>query len=192
MMRLLRCLLLCLGLAALCGRASAADWWAGLGVHDLNGSALTVKGRWVVVVFLSPECPIANAEVPELNAIAEAYAPKGVTLVGAYADPTLPLASFRQHAADYRLRFETADDRTHHLTRAAGATYTPEVCVFSRAGGILYRGRIDDRASEYGGTKPQATEQDLREVLDALTAGHPAPFAQKPGFGCSIPDLARP
>jgi thiol-disulfide isomerase/thioredoxin len=192
MLPLLRCLLLCAGLASLSGRAAANDWWGGLALRDLNGAALAPKARWVVVVFLSPECPVANAEVPELNAIADAYADKGVALVGAYADPTLPPASFRQHAADYRLHFAATDDRAHRLVRAAGATYTPEVCVFTRTGEIVYHGRIDDRVSDLGGARPEATEHDLREVLDALVAGRPVPFNRKPGFGCSIPGPATP
>jgi hypothetical protein len=124
-----------------------------------------------VIVFLSPECPVANADVPVLNALAAEFAPRGFSFVGAYADPALSLADLRRHAAGYRLAFPAVDDRARRLVRAAGATFTPEVCVFSRAGALLYRGRIDDRVEDYGAARPSATHEDLREVLAALAAG---------------------
>lgn len=187
MSRPLRCLMLCVCLGGLPGAVAAADWWTNLALRDLAGAALPTDARWIVVVFLSPECPVANAEIPVLNALARDFAGYGVLFVGAYADPSLAPKALHQHAAEYKLGFPATDDRDHRLTRAAGATYTPEVGVFTRDGKMVYRGRIDDRADGYGATRPQATEETLHDVLAALVAGRPAPLAEKPGFGCSIP-----
>lgn len=195
MSRLLRHLLLVASLLGLVngGRAGdqAPDWWSQLAVSDLAGSSLRPEGRWIVVVFLSPECPVANADIPVLNALAAEFAPHDMTFVGAYADPTLALADLRRHATDFHLGFLTADDRGQRLMHAAGATYTPEVAVFSSEGALLYRGRIDDRVEDFGGARPTARHEDLREVLTALAAGRPAPFARRPGFGCTIPAPGR-
>jgi hypothetical protein len=108
-------------------------------------------------------------------------------MVGVYVDPTLALPALRRHAADYHLAFATADDRVQRLVRATGATYTPEVFVFSPDGARLYRGRIDDRVGDFGEARPAATKQDLREVLSALATGQAGPFEDHPGFGCAIP-----
>jgi thiol-disulfide isomerase/thioredoxin len=176
--------------------ASAAGpdstWWPRLNVHDLQGEPLQPAGRWVVLVFLSPECPVANADIPVLNALATEFAPQGISFIGVYADPNLKLPELRQHAADYHLTFATADDRAQQLVRATGATYTPEVFVFSRDGALLYRGRIDDRVVDLDTARPAATRQDLREVLSALAAGRSVPFARQRGFGCAIPQLVKP
>jgi thiol-disulfide isomerase/thioredoxin len=192
MFRSLRRLFFVLCLLALQGRAAGTDWWEQLAVRTVDGAEVTPAGRWIVVVFLSPECPVANAEIPVLNALSAEFAPRGFSFVGAYADPGLTLPDLRRHAADYHLGYPAADDRGQRLARAAGATYTPEVCVFSRAGVLLYRGRIDDRVEDFGAARPQATHEDLRDVLTALAAGQPGPFANRPGFGCSIPGRVRP
>lgn len=173
------------------GQAAGPGWWEQLAVRDLTGSALTPAGRWIVIVFLSPECPVANADIPVLNSLAAEFSPRGFSFVGAYADPAFALPDLLHHAAEYRLGFPAADDRQQHLVHAAGATFTPEVCVFSRAGTLLYRGRIDDRVEDFGAARPRAEHEDLREVLTALAAGQTGPFANRPGFGCSIPAPAR-
>jgi hypothetical protein len=165
---------------------TASDWWRRLEVRDLAGATLPATGRWIVLVFLSPECPVANASVPVLNALAVEFAPAGVGFVGIYADPTLEPPVLRKHAAEYQIAFATADDRAQRLVRATGAAYTPETFVFSMGGTLLYRGRIDDRVNDFGPARPAATHEDLREVLTALAAGRPAPFASRPGFGCTI------
>lgn len=191
MTRSFRRLLLVLCLLGLQGRAAGPGWWEQLSVRGLDGTILAPGGRWIVLVFLSPECPVANADIPVLNTLAAEFAPAGFSFVGAYADPTLPFADLRRHAAEFHLGFPAADDREQRLVHAAGATRTPEVCVFSRAGALLYRGRIDDRVEDFGAARPRAAHEDLRDVLTALAAGRPGPFANRPGFGCSIPEPAR-
>lgn len=196
MPRSIRLSLLALGILALAPAATAMDaaagWWQKLDVRDLDGAPLHPGGRWIVVVFLSPECPVANASIPVLKALAAEFAPHGVSLIGAYADPALDLAALHRYVSEYRLGFATADDRAQRLRRATGANYTPEVFVYSREGALLYRGRIDDRVTDFGAARPVAAHEELRAVLAALTAGQPGPFENRPGFGCSIPGPAGP
>ena len=171
--------------------APAPAWWQQLDVRGLDNEPLVPVGRWVVLVFISPECPLANASVPLLNALAQEFAPRGFYFVGIYADPNISPVTLRQHARDYALAFATADDRAHRLVRATGAVYTPEVFVFTREGKPLYHGRIDDRVEDFGAARPAAVHQDLRDVLTALIAGQPGPFAERHGFGCAIPEAVK-
>ena len=170
---------------------TVSDWWQQLDVRGLDNEPLVPVGRWVVLVFISPECPLANASVPLLNALAQEFAPRGFYFVGIYADPSISPVTLRQHARDYALAFATADDRAHRLVRATGAVYTPEVFVFTREGKPLYHGRIDDRVEDFGAARPAAVHQDLRDVLTALIAGQPGPFAERHGFGCAIPEAVK-
>jgi len=173
--------------------APAESWWTNLKVRTLAGEAVTpADGGWIVLVFITPECPLANASVPVLNALAREFGPRGFTFVGAYVDPTLPPAVLARHTRDYALAFATTDDRDHRLVRLAGATYTPEAFVFTADGTRLYRGRIDDRVGDFGAARPTAVRQDLREVLTALTGGLAGPFPDGPGFGCAIPEEVKP
>jgi hypothetical protein len=174
------------------GDASPASgpppWWRELRVRDLGGAPLNPAGRWLVVVFLGQECPVSNGYIPALNKLAAEFSPRGFAFVGAYVDPTADLAALRAHASDYAVGFATADDRGHRLARFAGASYTPEVAVFSAAGAKVYGGRIDDRVGEFGAARPAATRQELREVLASLASGSPGPFKGRPGYGCAIPE----
>lgn len=174
------------------GAETPAGWWRQLSLCDLQGAPLNPAGRWFVVVFLGQECPVANASVPVLNRLAAEFSPRGFVFVGAYVDPTADLGALRSHAAAYALGFATADDRAQRLARLAGATYTPEVVVFSARGEKLYAGRIDDRVGDLGAARPAAAHEELREVLRALAAGRPGPFEGKPGYGCALPEVVRP
>ncbi|WP_438482321.1 redoxin domain-containing protein [Oleiharenicola lentus] len=167
-----------------------AQKWTDLELRDLSGAALAKDTAWVVFVFLSPECPVANAAIPVLNALAAEFA-RSTRIVGVYADPSLEISTLREHASDYRLTFVCVDDRAQKIVRFTGASYTPEVFVYSRDGALQYRGRIDDRVKSFGAAKPSATQADLRDVIVALDAGKPPPFATRPGFGCSIPALEK-
>ena len=72
------------------------------------------------------------------------------------------------------------------LSRYTGATITPEVAVLSGGGELLYLGRIDNRVEDFGKTRLQATEFDLRDTLDAVLAGKPVPHARTKSLGCAI------
>lgn len=170
-----------------CGAAeSAPTWWLNLSVRTMDGRAVGAPTRWTVVVFLDPECPIANSYVPVVNALAVEFGPKGVGFLGAYTDPTGSLEKFRAHARDYALKFTAVDDRAQRLARFAGASYSAEAVVLDARGAILYRGRIDDRVGTDGAVRPAATSHDLRRVITRLFAGEAGPFPGERGFGCSL------
>jgi hypothetical protein len=153
---------------------------------------LAAPGRWIVVVFLGQECPVSNVAIPTLNSIAAEFGPRGFSFVGAYVDPTADLPTLRAHAEAYSVGFPAADDRAHRLVKLAGATYTPEVAVFTPQGKRLYRGRIDDRVGDFRSERPVAAHQDLRDALAAIAAGAPIPSDGRHGFGCAIPEGAPP
>jgi thiol-disulfide isomerase/thioredoxin len=163
-------------------------WWRSLDVRDLNGAELKPASPRIVVVFLSSECPVSNTYIPVLNKLAADFAPRGFSFVGAYVDPESDLPALREHAKSYGIVFATADDREQRLVRAASAKITPEAAVFSEEGAVLYRGRIDDRVGDLGFARPAATRNDLHDVLEAIAAGKPGPFPDRPGFGCFVPE----
>jgi thiol-disulfide isomerase/thioredoxin len=182
-----------LGLVAQTGAEEAASaWLTTLALRDLTGSSLRPAGRWIILVFISPECPVANAEIPVLKGLAAEFSARDFSFVGVYADPALELATLRRHAAEYQLNFPTVDDREQRVMHEVGATYTPEVLVYARSGGLLYRGRIDNRVEDFGAARPAATQNNLRYVLAALVAGESGPFPDQPGFGCTIPKPVKP
>ncbi|HUQ69989.1 MAG TPA: redoxin domain-containing protein [Planctomycetaceae bacterium] len=145
--------------------------------------------RAVALVFLVPDCPIANSYAPELNRLLADYKPRGVRLFLIQVDPDLSLERAREHARDYQLRAPVVLDGRHDWARQTGATMTPEVAVLSPAGELFYRGRIDDRYVKLGQRRSQATSHDLRDALEAILEGRPVMAARTVAVGCPLPNL---
>lgn len=160
-------------------------------LRDTTGKTLTIPApghKATVLVFIAHDCPISNAYAREVSRIADEYGQRGVQLFVVYAENGLSLAGARQHAKDYGYQVPTFLDATHRLSKAAGATVTPEAVVLDAEGKRLYLGRIDNLYAGYGKKRTQPTERDLRAALDATLAGKPVPHSTTTAIGCFIPD----
>jgi peroxiredoxin len=141
--------------------------------------------RATVLVFLMHDCPVANASSPAVARLAEEFGARGVKFFGIYATETA--VEIAAHRAEYKLPFPGLLDPECQLARRAGATRVPEAAVFSPGGELLYRGRIDDRATQPGSMKPVPSREDLRLTLDAILAGRiPEPRTTE-AVGCYLP-----
>jgi len=143
----------------------------------------------MALVFVLPDCPICNAYIPELNRLHEAFTSRGVGLFVVYVDPEITAERASAHAHEYDLRPVAALDAQHVWVKRAGATMAPEAVVFSPAGELLYRGRIDDQYAGPGKRRANVTSRDLRDALEAVLAGQPVPAARTEAVGCPIPEL---
>ena len=162
---------------------------------DLDGKTLnpfTQPGaKAVALIFVLPDCPIANSYLPAINRLHAEFAPQGVALIVVQADPSTTLEQARSHAKEYAIAAPVVLDAEHAWVTRAQATRTPEAVVFSPSGKILYRGRIDDRYVELGQKRPQATEHDLHDALAAIIRDQSVPQRETPAVGCYIPPLPK-
>ena len=162
-------------------------------LRDTQGAVHT-PAEWtghkaVLLLFVTTDCPIANSYVPEMNRIRDAYAPRGVLLYAVQAEPRTPVADVAWYAREYRYSFPLLLDPSHVLVKLTSATITPQAAVLSPEGKLLYLGRIDNRAVDFGVQRPRPTENDLREALDAVLAGRSVPHPFTKSIGCAIPHL---
>jgi peroxiredoxin len=186
---MLRALLCCsLAILAACGKpppptaaviALPADDGTTLAPLAADGRKATV------LVFLMSDCPVGNASSPAIARLAAEFTARGVKFFGVYATETA--AEIAAHRAEYGLPFPGLLDPQCRLARLAGATRAPEAAVFSPAGGLLYRGRIDDRATQPGSMKPVPSREDLRLALDAVLAGRAPEPPTTEAVGCHLP-----
>ena len=140
------------------------------------------------VIFITTDCPIANAYAPEIGRIVEEYGDQ-ISFLLVHVDPEITDEAARQHQADYSLPSPIVLDPGHDLAGSAGITVTPEVAVYRQSDGELaYRGRIDDLFPELGSKRFAASEMDLRNALDAIVANEPVPVARTQAIGCQLPD----
>ena len=148
---------------------------------------LVVEARALhVLVFLTTDCPIANAYAPTIARLREEFEPLGVRFFLVHVDPALEPDAALHHAAAYAHRPPILLDRRHELVRAVGATITPEVAVLIPGGALAYRGRIDDWFGAIGKKRPAPTGHDLRDALRDLLAGRAPHQVRTEAIGCDI------
>jgi hypothetical protein len=140
-----------------------------------------------VLLFISHDCPISNALAPEMNRIVGKYSPLGVAFFFVYAEGALADADAARHAQEFALAAPVTVDEKCVLVARAGAKVTPEAVVFSHAGEVVYRGRINDLFAAFGKRRATPETHDLRDALDAILAGKAPPSATTPAIGCFIP-----
>ena len=139
----------------------------------------------IVLVFVRPDCPIANRYAPEIERLYRKFAPQKTLWWLVYADEETTPAEIKRHLSEYHLSLEALRDPAHRLVKRAGVSVTPEAAVFLPDGNEVYHGRIDDRYADFGRERPQARRHDLQEVLNAVLEGRKVPPSQK-AVGCYI------
>lgn len=177
-------------LAILGGLAAWAGGLPQFSLVDTTGRSHTTaewaSKRAVVLFFSSTDCPLANGYVPEMNRIGQAYSSRGVAFFAVQGDATIAAAEVVKHVKEFSFQFPYLFDPQESLASYTGATTVPQVAVLSPRGEILYLGRIDNRQEDFGKQRPQATQFDLRDALDAVLAGKPVPHPRTKALGCSI------
>ena len=158
--------------------------------RDTNGASITPlvqkKGHIEVLLFALTDCPIAISYAPEMHRIIDKYGKKGVAFHVVYVDSDITTEKAMKHLREYAYQCSAVLDPQHTLAKLAGATTSPEAVVIGPSGAISYRGRIDDRAVDFGKARPAPTRRDLRLTLDALLAGKTAPVSHTRCVGCVI------
>lgn len=174
-------------------RASSNVGDAAVTVLNLDGRPenplADTKAKAVVLIFVCVDCPVANRYAPVIERLYEAYRSKNVTFRLVYADPAEDTSKIRTHLREYGYHVSAVRDPEHRLVKLARATKTPEAAVFTPGRKLAYRGRIDDRYTDYGKSRNAPSREDLREAIDAVLNGKPVPVAVTPVVGCYIPEL---
>ncbi len=144
--------------------------------------------RATTLLFVTPDCPIANVYAPEMNRLQGEYAPRGVEFFLVYADPDVTAEDVLDHVADFDHSIPALLDPDQTLARLVDARVTPEAAVFTPDGKLAYRGRIDDLYVDFGKRRDSAEEKSLRLALDAVLEGREPSPARTQAVGCFIPD----
>jgi peroxiredoxin len=141
----------------------------------------------IVLLFISADCPISNRYAPTMNQLAKEYGPGNTSFYAVQSDPDVTPAVARQHARDYGFQFPILLDGGQTLASRYGVSVTPTAVVVSAKGDLLYRGRIDDRAVDFGQWRNTARKQDLRDAIANVIAGKPVSRPFPDAIGCFLP-----
>jgi len=163
---------------------------------DLGGSSVDPpandRSEVVVLVFAGVDCPISNRYVPTVNRLYQDYASADTSFWYVYPGSHFNKQDVKSHVREYNIMAPALIDRDGYLVRKAQATVTPEVAVYlTRAAGSeyigwIYRGRIDDRYTDFGKWRLKPSRQDLKEVLQSLADGQRPAFRETTAIGCYI------
>lgn len=142
----------------------------------------------VVLLFLTPDCPIGNAFQPEIKRLMLEFGAPTTAFFAVYPDVTIDAAKAREHRSKYEFdpRLATVLDSTQTVANRFGVTTVPEAVVLTRDGTMVYRGRINDLYERIGVRKAAATQHDLRDTLTAIAAGKPPAPRTTQAIGCIV------
>ena len=162
-----------------------------LSLNDAHGQPVkldeVLKSKVTVLLFLSTDCPVANAYTPLLTRLAEDYGSRGVAFYGVHCDPDVTPEAALDHAREYALPFPLLLDPTQTLPPQTGVRVTPEAVVLNGKGEVVYHGRIDNRYTERGKRRAEVTIHDLDSALEATLVGTAPPASTAEAFGCPLP-----
>lgn len=163
---------------------------ASLRLTDINGKQHTPfadkKTRAVALIFVSTDCPIANAFQPALGDFSKAYTPKGIPCFMVYSTTGMTKQRIARHVKDYRITAPAIHDSKQVIGRLVSATVTPEAVLIDRAGAVRYRGLINNLYAGYGRKRASATEHYLRDATNAVLTGKKVPKPTTKPLGCFI------
>ncbi len=160
-------------------------------IVDLAGRSHQVggvqPGSLTVVVFLSISCPIANATIPRLEAVANAEGTNwAVRLYGMVSDRSVTRAAAAAHFRERPTTFPILFDASGTIRDALAPTHVPEAFVFDDAGRLAYRGAIDDAFAAVGRRRPAVTKHHLADAVAAIQRGMAPPEPFVPPVGCRL------
>jgi peroxiredoxin len=163
------------------------------GERVADGSQLDLfanaEAKVFVLIFVSTDCPIANRYAPVLSRLYETYRARNVVFWLVYADPDESSEKILKHLHDYQHQIPAVRDPNHRLVRFCGVSRTPEAAVFAAGPTRQYRGRIDDRFTDYGKSREFAARQDLQESIEAILEGRTVVTPVTDVIGCHIPGV---
>ena len=139
------------------------------------------------MIFTCNHCPFARGWERRITELANGYSKKGIGVILINANdpakyPEDDFAGMQARAKQLGLQVPYVVDETSGVARALGASVTPEAFLFDKAGKLAYHGAIDDNHRDAGAVKAHY----LKDALDAVLEGHPAPLAETKGIGCGI------
>jgi peroxiredoxin len=146
--------------------------------HSLN----SLKGKnGSVLIFISVQCPVSNGYNERMEALAQAYGKRGISVIGINSNATEDADKVKAHAAEKHFTFPVLKDPGNKIADKLGATKTPEAYLLDGNNKLAYHGRIDNSKEE-----SQVNATDLRDAMDALLAGKPVAKPIAMAFGCTI------
>ena len=143
------------------------------------------KGTLVIVIC--NHCPWVKAWQSRIASVGNDALKKGIGVIAVNPNdpaeyPEDDFDHMKKQSAKAAFKFPYVMDATSDVSRAFGATRTPEAFLFDADGKLVYHGAVDDNARQ-----EKAVENPwLRQAVEAVASGRAVPVAETKAFGCSV------
>ena len=164
-----------------------------LTLKDLDGKELKFKdlrGKVVFIHFWSKDCPYEIVADPKVTALEKKWAGKDVVVLAIDSNVTeigeTPGAGYdkiREHLKKKEMTNRVFADHGNKVADMFGAKHTPHCYVIDQKGVLVYMGGLDDDPK---GDKGEATQQYVRDAVEATVAGKEVKVKESKPYGCGI------
>lgn len=165
--------------AASAGGAKVGQAAPDFTLTDCHGKTVKLselKGKVVVLEWISFDCPVSLQCSPTMKKTAEMYGAKGVIWLGVDSTNFHKAEDNATFIKDKSLPYTILSDFDGATGRAYGAKTTPHMFVIDKSGVLAYAGAIDD----------QKERNYVAEAIDALLADKPVAVSETKPYGCSV------
>ena len=159
--------------------------------HGAQHVPLAAHGDEVVVLlFSSPDCPIANAIAPEIERLHQLTLAGGGRFYLVHARGDVRAAGAAAHAREFGITATVLLDREQTVVQIMDATVTPELVVLAAAqDGTLrttYQGRINNLYASLGNRRDRATKHWGRDAISKTLNGERVDPPYRQPLGCFL------
>jgi thiol-disulfide isomerase/thioredoxin len=141
----------------------------------------------VLVVFLSPECPICQGYSVTLNSLSDQYAGT-LSVIGIFPGRGYTDSTYLAFRKKYAIRFTLIKDPSKALVHRLKATISPECFLLDASQHLLYQGAFDDKFVSLGRSRLQPTKKYLELAVADFQAGRPVRIPRTEAVGCLMND----
>lgn len=156
------------------------------GKSDCSDLSWLKSSKASVIVFLNPDCPIAQKYTLTLRNMLTAYSAKPVSMVGIISGKYYKVSDVRKFTRKYKITFPVLFDRSQTLTRMLQAKVSPQAFLVDAQGATLYSGKIDNWFEALGVYRMNITEHYLTDALNSFLAGEPVKIPKTEAVGCLL------
>ncbi len=135
------------------------------------------RGKFVVVEWISQDCPFSVTSVPLMRKTASRYAEKGVVWLAIDSTHNRRPGDNARYRKLKRLPYPILDDRAGTVGRRYGAQTTPHMFVIDKQGTLVYAGAIYNKKRE---------RNYVDEALRDLLAGKKVALSETKPRGCLV------
>ena len=144
------------------------------------------KNRATVIVFLQPDCPIAQKYTLTLREMVDTLALSNIDVIGIVPGRYYSRKELKKFAKKYKLNFPIYFDYTSALAKHMKAEVSPEAFLVDSSATVLYSGKIDNWFEALGVHRSVITKFYLKDAISSFLSGTEIAIKKTKAIGCFL------